>query len=265
MKLNCETGAMRSIVVFSVVGAIIFAPTTLVSVNAAAKARSISAALSVNSGTARVVVGANSVSTGTSDHTINATVSSCSFLSTLSTKAKSGDTVLKVNTATGLLLGMATVQTGIPTGSYITAVSGINISISQALTADINKDGPSVSFFGCHQQFFSANNIGTTTVINFSMQQSVSGTVPGGFQIQKCSGPWTEATGACSGAITNILSTTSGTSLITDSGIGLAFQNLGSTDTERLRAVTTKAGQTTSITSFVKNASHLRSGIITNS
>jgi hypothetical protein len=265
MKLNDRTGTLRRIVVFSLVGAIIFAPATLVSVHAAAKARSISAALSVNSGTARVIVGEFPGSTGTSAHTINATVSSCSFSSTLSAKAKSGDSVLKVNTATGLLLGMTAVQTGIPAGAYITAVSGVNISISQPLTADIDKNDLSVAFQGCHQEFFSANNLGSITVTNFSLQQSVSGTVPGGFQIQKCSGSWTEATGACSGAITNILSTTSGTSLITDSGIGLVFQNGGSTDTVRLRAVTTKAGQSTSVTSVVKNASHLRAGIITNS
>jgi len=89
--------------------------------------------------------------------------------------------------------------------------------------------------------------------------------VPGGFQIQKCSGTWTESTGACSGTITNILSTSSGTSSIIDAGLGLTYQNGGLSDSVKLRAVTTKAGQSTSITSVVKNVSHLRAGITSNS
>jgi hypothetical protein len=265
MKLNCGTGTVRSIVVFSVAGTIIFAPATLVSVNAAAKAKTNSSALSINSGTARVIVGSTSGSTGSAAHTINSTISACSFSSTLSSKAKVGDTVLSMSSTSGLLVGMSAVEPGIPSGAFITNIAGPNVTISQALTAVIDKTGSTVSFLGCHQQFFSANNLGSITVTNFSIQQTVTGTVPGGFQIQKCSGAWTESTGACSGTITNILSTSTGTSLVTDSGLGLVSQNAGSTDTVRLRAVTTKAGQVTSISSVVKNASHLRSGITSNS
>ncbi len=265
LKLKLEPGLVRSIVVSSIAGAIIFAPASLVTAQAAAKAKTSSTALSINSGAARVIVGSTSGSTGTAAHTINATVSACSFSSTLTAKAKIGDTLLSLTSASGLLVGMSVVESGIPAGTYISAISALNVTISQGLTAVIEKTGPTVSFFGCHQQFFSANNIGSISVTNFSIQQTVSGTVPGGFQIQKCSGTWTEPTGACSGTITNILSTSSGTSLLADSGLGLVFQNAGSSDTVRLRAVTTKAGQSTSITSAVKNSSHLRSGITSNS
>ncbi len=265
MKFNCGTGTVRSIVVFSIAGAIIIAPASLVSAHAAAKARSVSSALSVNSGTARVIVGTSSGSVGTLAHTINATTSSCSFSSTLTAKGKIGDTVLSLTTSTGLLVGMSAVATGIPSGAFITVISGLDVTLSQALTAEIAKTGPSISFLGCHQRYFYANNIGTITVSNFALQQTVSGSVPGGFQIQKCSGTWTEATGACSGIITNILSTSSGTSSIIDVGVGLTFENGGLSDSVKLRAVTTKAGQSTSITSVVKNVSHLRAGITSNS
>ena len=259
-----EVRAARVTIVLSVIGAILFAPAALISVQAAAKAVASSSSMSVGSGTARVVAGPDDAWTTRTAHTVNSMISSCSYSLSLSARANSGATSLSMNSVTGLGVGMTVSGTGVTAGTYIVSISSLVLTISSATTAAIAKD-VFVSFTGCYQAFFSVNNTASIALTNFALSQTVTGTVPGGVLIQKCSGTWTEGTGACSGTISTIISTTSGTSSITNSNISLTEKKAGSTDTVRLRVVANRVGQSTSITTVVQNANHLRAGIITSS
>lgn len=259
-----EIRASRVVVVLSVIGAILFAPAALISVHAAAKAVSASSAVSIGSGTARVVAGPDDAWTTRAAYSVSSMISSCNYSNSLSARANSGSTSLSMNSVAGLGVGMTVSATGIPAGTYIVSISSLVLTISNATTAAIAKDS-FVDFFGCYQEFFSVNNTASIALTNFALSQTVTGTVPGGVLIQKCSGTWTEGTGACSGSISTIMTTSSGTSAVTNTNIALTEKKSGSTDTVRLRVVANRVGQSTSITTVVQNANHLRAGVITNS
>jgi hypothetical protein len=150
---------------------------------------------------------------------------------------------------------------GIPATALITAINtgAKTITISVATTANISNN-TAISGAGCWNQYFNVNNIQTTALNSFGIQQSFTSISPDTITMQRCSGTWTESTGACSGAITTIVSGTT-TSAVTTVPTALA----ASTGTTRLRLLSTKSGVSVSISVSIRLATDVTAGTTTNS
>ena len=162
---------------------------------------------------------------------------------------------------TGYVVGMKPSATGIPATALITSINtgAKTITISIATTSNISNNTV-ITGAGCWQQYFSVNNIQATALSSFGVQQSFSSISPDTITMQRCSGTWTESTGACSGTITTIVSGSS-TSAVTTVPVALA----ASTGTSRLRLLATKSGVSVTISVAVRLATDVAAGTTTNS
>jgi hypothetical protein len=205
------------------------------------------------------VAGASPSATTTAGYSIPAFTAPCS-VSNDAKKTDPGVFVIEMKTVTGYVVGMEVTGAGIPAGAVITAIDNGNkeIDISLATTAVIAKDAPIVA--GKCYQYFSVNNIQNTALNSFGIQQTFTSISPDTVTMQRCSGTWTEATGACSGAITEIVSGTS-TSAVTTVPVALA----ASTGTARLRVSTRTSSASVSISVLIRRATDVAAGTTSNS
>ncbi|MDP1850892.1 MAG: hypothetical protein Q8K48_00560 [Candidatus Planktophila sp.] len=247
----------------AVVGAISMAPTQLLPAAAAILGSAISPSLSVSTGDFGAVAGASSAATATSAYVVDTMVSSCSFnQTTVNSNTPNNSSTIALQAVTNLAVGMIiSGNAGIAAGTKITAINTTTkvITITPNTTAQIGKS-VSLTFSGCYQKYFNVNNIRSIALSSFQISQTVNTVSPDSVTLQSCAGTWTEATGACTGAITNIVVTTSGTSaFITVSGALSAV-----TGTVRLRALSNTSGRTSTVSINVARV-NLRAAITTNS
>lgn len=252
---------MKLALVAAVVGAISLAPTQLLPGAAAILGSAISPSLSVQSGTFSAVAGVDSAATTASAFAVMGMTSSCFYTKTTSgAKSNAGSTTFTLNDVTNLAVGMIiSGPTGIVTGTKITAISLNVITITPATISRINS-GTSLDFSGCYQQYFNVNNLGSIALSSFQISQAVDTVSPDSVTLQSCAGTWNEATGACSGAITNIVVTNIGTSAFTTVSGALS----ASTGTVRLRALCNTSLKTSTISINIGQG-NLRAAITTNS
>ena len=247
----------------AVVGGITMSPTQLLPAAAAILGSAISPSLSVNSGNYGAVAGASSAATTTSAYVVDTMVSSCSFnQTTTNSTTPNNSSTISLQAVTNLAVGMIiSTRTGIAAGTKVTAINtGTKvITITPNTTAQLAKS-VTLTFSGCYQKYFNVNNIGSIALSSFQIQQTVDTTSPDSITLQSCSLTWTEATGACSGTITNLVVTNSGTSAFTTVTGVLA----ASTGTVRLRALSNTGGQTSTVSINVAQV-NLRAPITTNS
>lgn len=247
----------------AVVGAISLAPTQLLPAAAAILGSAISPSLSVSSGAFGAVAGASSAATTASAFAVTGMTSSCSFnRSTTNNNTPNNSSTIALTAVTNLAVGMIiSTTTGIAAGTKVTAIntSTLVISITPNTNAQVSKN-LTLTFSGCYQQYFNVNNIRSIALSSFQIQQTVNTTSPDSITLQSCAGTWTESTGVCSGAISNIVVTNSGTSaFITVSGALSAV-----TGTVRLRALSNTSGKTATVSINIVRA-NLRAAINTNS
>jgi hypothetical protein len=248
----------RLLSVAVLVGALGLAPTELPLAQAAVTATTASP-LAVSTIQFGAVAGASPSSTTTAAYPIPAFTAPCSVSQTAK-KNDPGVLVIKMNSITGYVVGMEVTAAGIPAGAVITAIDNGNkeIDISLATTATIAKDTPIVA--GKCYKYFSVNNIHTTALNSFGIQQTFASISPDVVTMQRCSGTWTEATGACSGAITDIVSGTSTSAFITVP-VALAASN----GTARLRVSTRTSSASVTISVLIRRATDVAAGTTSNS
>ncbi|MDO8645732.1 MAG: hypothetical protein Q7R42_04015 [Candidatus Planktophila sp.] len=247
----------------AVVGAMSLAPTQLLPAAAAILGSAVSPSQSVSTGNYGAVAGASSAATATSAFVVDTMVSSCSFnQSTVNSNTPNNSSTISLVAVTNLAVGMIiSTTTGIAAGTKVTAINtGTRvITITPNTTAQIGKS-VALTFSGCYQKYFNVNNIRSIALSSFQIQQTVNTTAPDSVTLQSCAGTWTEATGACTGAITNIVVTNSGTSAFTTVTGALA----ATTGTVRLRALSNTSGRTSTISINIARV-NLRAAITTNS
>ena len=243
------------------VGAIAVAPTGLSLAQAAVTATSSASSTQVTTNKYAAVAGSSPSATAASAYSVPAFVSSCSVSNVTTGSNNSPKTVLNMSAVTGYVVGMRPIATGIPATALITAINTgtKTITISVATTANISNN-TAITGAGCWNQYFNVNNTQTTALNSFGVQQTFTSISPDTITMQRCSGTWTESTGACSGTITTIVSGTT-TSAITTVPTALA----ASTGTTRLRLLSTKSGVSVSISVFVRLATDITAGTTTNS
>jgi hypothetical protein len=242
------------------VGAMGLAPTKLPQAQAAVEATSSVSNLNLSTVQYGAVAGSSPSATTTSAYSVPAFTAPCS-VSNEAKKTDPGEFTIDMKHVTDFVVGMEVTAAGIPAGAIITAISnGHNksIDISLATTATIAKDTPIVA--GKCYRYFSVNNIQNTALNSFGIQQTFASISPDTVTMQRCSGTWTEATGACSGAITEIVSGTS-TSAVTTVPVALA----ASTGTARLRLSTRTSSASVSISVQIRRAIDVAAGTTTNS
>ena len=250
---------MKLALIAAVVGAISLAPTQLLPASAAILGSAVSPSLSVSSGTFGAVAGASSAATTASAFAVSGMSSVCSVIRSNSGTTASGATSILLAAGSTVAVGMIiSGNAGIVAGTKITAIATNTISISIATTASMKN--VSLTFSGCYQAYFSVNNIRSIALASFQISQTVTTTAPDSITLQSCSLIWTEATGACSGTITNIVVTNSGTSTFTTVSGALA----ASTGTVRLRALSNTSAQTSTVSINIAVA-NLRAAVTTNS
>lgn len=250
------------VLVAVLVGAIALAPTELPLAQAAVTSIATAPGLQVSTKQYAAVAGSSPAATATAAYSIPAFTTSCSFTNNTLGSTPSGSTTITMSAVTSYVLGMRPIATGIPAGALITSIKTSaprNIVISIATTVTIGSGTP-ITGAGCWQQYFSVNNIQSTDLASFGVQQSFSSISPDTITMQLCSGAWTEANGQCSGAVTSIVSG-SATSAITTVPIALA----ASTGTGRLRLFASKSGASVSISVLVRLATDVAAGTTTNS
>ena len=254
---------MKLALVAAVVGAISMAPTQLLPAAAAILGSATSSSQSVSSGTFGAVAGASSAATTASAFAVTGMTSTCSAsYGVAATAINSSTIILDVTPTANLVVGMIiSTTTGIAAGTKVTAINTgtRTITITPVTTAAINKSAI-LTFSGCYQAYFNVNNIGSLALASFQISQAVTTAAPDSITLQSCSLIWTEATGACSGTITNIVVTNSGTSAFTTVTGALAV----STGTVRLRALSNTGGQTSTVSINIARV-NLRAAITTNS
>ena len=249
------------IVVGALVGAIGLAPTKLPLAQAAATAVASTSALNVTTNRYGAVAGINNLATTTAAYALPAFTSSCSISNTTQLITAIGATTIRLTNTTGFVVGMAVSAAGITPGAIINTINASPkaIVISIATTASI-PSGTTISVGSCWQSYFSVNNIQNTALLSFGIQQTFSSISPETISMQSCAGTWTEATGACTGAITTIVSG-SVTSAITTVPIAL----VASTGTARLRVSSTTSPVSVTISVFVRRVTDVVAGTTTNS
>ena len=251
----------RLLLVAVLVGAMGLAPTELPLAQAAITATSESP-LSVSTIRFGAVAGASSAATTTAAYLLPVFTTSCSFSNNTQGSNPSGSTTINMAAVTNYVVGMRVTATGIPAGAVINSIKATsprNIVISMATTATISA-GTAIVAGGCFQSYFSVNNIESTPLTSFGIQQIFTSIAPSTLTMQRCSGTWTEATGACTGAITTIVSS-SATSAITTVPIALA----ASTGTARLRILSTKSVVSTTISVLIRRTTDVAAGTTSNS
>ena len=254
---------MKLALIAAVVGAISLAPTQLLPAAAAILGSAVSPSLSVSTGDFGAVAGASSAATATSAFVVDTMVSSCSFNQTTpnaftSTNSSTITLLAVTNLAVGMIISTTT---GIAAGTKVTAINTTTkvITITPNTTAQLAKS-VTLTFSGCYQKYFNVNNIKSIALASFQISQVVNTTAPDSVTLQSCSLIWTEATGACSGTITNIVVTTSGTSAFTTVTGALSAV----TGTVRLRALSNTSGRTSTVSINIARV-NLRAAITTNS
>jgi len=251
----------RLALVAVLVGAITLAPTGLSLAQAAVSALSAASNTQVSTKQYAAVAGSSPAATATSAYSVPTFVSSCSVSNQTQGSNNSPKTILNMGTITGYVAGMRPIATGIPAAAVITFVDVANkrITISIATTSNISNN-TAITGAGCWNQYFNVNNTQTTALNSFGIQQTFTSISPDTITMQRCSGTWTESTGACSGTITTIVSGSS-TSAITTVPTALA----ASTGTTRLRLLSTKSGVSVSITVAIRLATDVTAGTTSNS
>jgi hypothetical protein len=249
------------IVVGALVGAICLAPTKLPLAQAAIKAVASTSTLNVSTKSYGAVAGSSSAATTPAAYLLPALISSCSASRNTQGTTSSGSTTVNMSGTTGYVVGMAVTAVGITPGAVINSIlnSPNRIVISIATTASI-PNGTAIAAVGCWQSYFSVNNIQSTALISFGVQQTFSSVSPRTVTMQRCAGTWNEATGACTGAITTIVSG-SVTSALTTAPIAL----VATTGTARLRILSTKNVVSVTISVFIRRAIDVAAGTTTNS
>lgn len=246
------------------VGAIGLAPTGLSLAQAAVTATSSASSTQVVTKKYAAVAGSSLSATATSAYSVPAFTTSCAVSNVTTGANNSPKTVLNMSAVTGYVVGMRPIATGIPGTALITAINTgtKTITISVATTSNISNN-TSITGAGCWNQYFSVNNIQTTALNSFGIQQNFSSISPDTITMQRCAGTWTESTGACTGAVTTITTivASSTNSAITTVPIALA----ASTGTTRLRLLSTKSGVSVSISVFVRLATDVTAGSPSNS
>ena len=257
---------MKLALIAAVVGAISMAPTQLLPAAAAILGSATSASQTVSSGTFGAVAGASSAATTASAFAVTSMTSSCSVSQSTrpnpSPTTPSGSSTIILVSVGSLAVGMIiSTTTGIVAGTKVTAINtGTNtITITPNTNAVIPRS-TSLTFSGCYQAYFNVNNIRSIALASFQISQAVTTTAPDGITLQSCSLIWTEATGACSGTITNIVVTNSGTSAFTTVSGALA----ATTGTVRLRALCNTSAQTSTISINIATT-NVRATVTTNS
>lgn len=248
--------------VAALVGAIALAPTELLTAQAATTAKSSSSTTNVSTSQFGAVAGSSPAANAPSAYTVPAFTTSCTVSNTTSGANNAPKTTLTMSSVTGYVVGMQPIATGIPSGARIVSIKATaprNIVISIATTANISS-GTTILGAGCWQQYFSVNNIQNTALTSFGVQQSFTSISPDTVAMQRCSGTWTESTGACSGTITTIVTST-GTTGITSVPVALA----ASTGTTRLRLAATKSGVSVTISIAISLSTNIAAGTTTNS
>jgi len=247
----------------AVVGAISMAPTQLLPASAAILGSTVSPALSVSSGDFGAVAGASSAATATSAYVVDTMVSSCSYSqSTVNSNTARNSSTISMLDVTNLEVGMIiSTTTGIAADTKVTAINTTTnvITITPITTAQIGKK-VLLTFSGCYQKYFNVNNIRSIALSSFQISQAVTTTAPDSITLQSCAGTWTEATGACTGTITNIVVTNSGTSAFTTVTGTLA----ATSGTVRLRALCNTSAQSSTVSINIARL-NLRAPITTNS
>jgi hypothetical protein len=243
------------------VGAIGLAPTGLSLAQAEVSATSSASSTQVSTKQYVAVAGSSPAATAPTAYSVPAFTTSCAVSNKTSGANNSPKTVLNMGTITGYVVGMRPIATGIPGSALITSinVASKTITISVATTSNISNN-TSITGAGCWNQYFNVNNTQTTALNSFGIQQSFTSISPDIITMQSCAGTWTESTGACSGTITTIV-TSSTTSAITTVPTALAAL----TGTARLRLLSTKSGVSVSISVAIRLATDIATGTTTNS
>ncbi len=243
------------------VGAMGLAPTGLSLAQAGVSASSTNSSTQVSTNRYAAVAGSSPSATAPAAYSVPAFTTSCAVSNQTTGANNFPKTVLNMSSITGYVVGMRPIATGIPGAALITAinVAGKTITISIATTANISNK-TDITGAGCWNQYFNVNNTQTTALNSFGIQQSFSSISPEIITMQSCSGTWTESTGACSGTITTIV-TSSTTSAITTVPTALAAL----TGTTRLRLLSTKSGVSVSISVAIRLATDITAGTTTNS
>ncbi|CAN2190772.1 hypothetical protein MCERE85_00522 [Candidatus Nanopelagicaceae bacterium] len=254
----------RTVSIAALVGAISLSPTGLLPADALTLGRATSGSLSIASASNKVVAGLDSSASATGTYATSPSVSTCTISTTLAAKATFPTSSITLASVANLYVGtVINTMTGITSGTTITAINtGTKvISISPGIASTINNN-TAIAFNGCYQTFFSVNNKGAIQVNSFGISQSVTTSSPDSISLQSCSTTWTEATGLCpSGTITTIITTTSGTSAVTQVAKVLA----ATTGTMRLRALSNTPSRTSTVSITIASNSNFRAGITTNS
>ena len=245
----------------AVVGAISLAPTQLLPASAAILGSAVSPSQSVSSGDFGAVAGDSSAATTTSAFAVTGMTSSCSVAIRTSGNTGNNSSTITLANVTNLAVGMIISTTGGALGAKVTAINtGTKvITITPNTTASI-ANNTLLTFLGCYQKYFNVNNIRSIALSSFQISQAVDTSSPDSITLQSCAGTWTESSGACSGAITNIVVTNSGTSAFTTVLGSLA----ASTGTVRLRALCNTSGKTSTVSINIARV-NLRATITTNS
>lgn len=252
----------RLLLVAVLVGAMGLAPTKLPHAQAAAIATTSDSTLNVSTAQYGAVAGASPSATTAAAYLLPAFTTSCSFSNNTQGSTASGSTTINMAAVTGYVVGMRVTGTGIASGALINSIKASaprNIVISIATTATIGA-GSAISAAGCFQSYFSVNNIQNTALTSFGIQQSFSSISPQTLTMQRCSGTWNEANGACSGTITVIVSGSS-TSAVTTVPLALA----ANTGTARLRVLSTTSAVSVTISVQIRRAIDVAAGTTTNS
>ena len=251
---------LKLALVAAVVGAISMAPTQLLPAVGAILGSATSSSQSVSSGGFGAVAGASSAATTASAFAVTSMSSTCSASYNAAATANGSATIiLTVVPGTDLVVGMIISTAGGAFGAKVTAINVKTITITPVTTAAIGKN-TTLTFSGCYQAYFNVNNIGSIALASFQISQTVTTAAPDSITLQSCSLVWTETTGACSGTITNIVLTNSGTSAFTTVTGALA----ASSGTVRLRALCNTSGKTSTVSINIATA-NLRAAITTNS
>ena len=253
---------MKSLtLVAALVGAIGVAPTGLPTALAATTARASASTLNVSTNQYGAVAGSSPSANTPSAYAVPAFTTSCTVSNTTTGSNNSPRTTINMGSVTGYVVGMRPIATGIPGSALITAINtgSKTITISIATTAAI-PNNTAIIGAGCWQQYFNVNNIQNTTLQSFGVQQSFTSISPDTITMQRCSGTWTESTGACSGTITTIVTGTS-TSAVTTVPVALA----ATTGNTRLRLAATKSGVSVTISISIRLNTDIAAGQTTNS
>ncbi len=243
------------------------APTELGSAEAVSSAKAIASSMSVNTAKFAAVAGATSAATTATAYVLPTFTASCTQARSSSGSTASGATTINIATSTvGYQVGMVITAAvaGIQVGTKILTIKATaprNITISKPTTAII-ASGTSITGNGCWQQYFNVNNIQARALVSFAIAQTVTSTGSDTITLQRCTGTWTEATGACSAGLTTIVTTTVGA---TSADITVPVALVASTGTARLRALATINGITSTITVKVRRVSDVAAGATTNS